>query len=727
MKRFLAVILIVALAGCSKSPKDEITQKFERGIAELNQGKYAKADSTFRKLMADQPTDPRGLYGTGLVLERQQQSFDALGVYLKVNKANRTFSPALFGMGRVFRNIGESDLAAAAYLECTGLPDSAGAAAANFAVVRCNDRQTKSATEALTLADTSGADKTTLELIRARILAQRMQFDSADAAYAEVAKEALKSPATTQLAADFLEDRGLIDSAIRTSAGSLESKDQLDFDAVYNHFRRSLKHRYYWQARQAIARLSMGDTTSLTYLGLRTQYGLSAGELYLASQSRNRFMRKGNNSITSYIYDADVCLRIGDYSSVTQNADLAPRLAIEGTDTSAFAHYLLGMVLVRYAQAEEYAQLAADLALSTGWAADRRNYVLTYLQQFIRLGAIEPYKQSIETVTGRHGSDADWMCGLGDIWVDQLARQLDSAENYYRWALTADSTYWPAAQNFVRACINLANPKRAIGFLEKYPELVSSQPQLALDRAICLVQAGDVEQGSGAFQAALPKVKGDVTQVETMSRLLEAKGRVDLDGSLIRLLLLLDEKNPDALLLAATRDNDYGNFESAMETAERGLAIEPDNVNLQVQRARAQYGKGDKANAKLQLRTLMKGNSGSVPVNLYLSALMAGDKDSLDMIQNFARAGVFWESGSRRTINNLAFVYLQSGRPELAQGDIQSVIPQHPDWADTRFYLGVAQLAMGNKAGAKENLSRAIALGIPSGYKTKAEELLAKL
>ncbi len=727
MKRFIATILIVALAGCFKSPKDEVTQKFEQGVAELGQGAYAKADSTFRKLMADHPTDPRGLYGTGLVLEREQQMFDALGVFLKVNKANRTFSPALFGMGRVFRNIGESDLAAAAYLECSGLPDSAGAAAANFAIVRCDDRQTRSATEALTMADTSGADKTTAKLIRARILAQRMQFDSADAAYSAIAKEALKAPATTQLAADFLEDRGLIDSAVRTSAGSMESSGQLDFDAVYNHFRRSLRHRYYWQARQAITRLSMGDTTSLTYLGLRTQYGLSAGELYLASQSRNRFMRKGNNSISSYIYDADVCMRVGDYSSVTQNADLAPRLAIEGTDTTAFARYLLGMVLVRYAQAKEFAQLAADLALSTGWAADRRLYVLTYLQQFIRLGATEPYKQSIETITGRHGADADWMTGLGDIWVDQLARQLDSAENYYRWALTADSTYFPAAQNFVRACISMGDFKRAIGFLEKYPQIVNSQPQLALDRAICLVQAGEIEQGSGVFQAALPKAKGDIVRVETMSRLLEAKGRVDLDGGLIRLLLLLDEKNPDALLLAATRDNDYGNFQSAMETAERGLAIEPDNVNLQVQRARAMYGKGDKANAKLQLRTLMKGNSGSVPVNLYLSALMAGDKDSLDMIQNFARAGVFWESGSRRTINNLALVYLQSGRPELAEGDIQAILPQHPDWGDTRYLLGVAQLAQGNLAGARQSLTQAIELGIPSGYRAKAEELLAKL
>lgn len=727
MKRFIAVILMVALWGCSKSPKDEITQKFEQGMAELEQGRYTTADSTFRKLMADHPIDPRGLYGTGLVLERQQQVFDALGVFLKVNKVNRTFSPALLSMGRVFRNIGESDLAAAAYLECTGLPDSAGAAAANFTVVRCDERQTKSATEALTMADTSGADKTSLELIRARILAQRMQFDSADAAYADVAKEALSSPATTQLAADFLEDRGLIDSSIRTSAGSSETKGRLDFDAVYDHFRRSLKHRYYWQARQAIARLSLGDTTSLTYLGLRTQYGLSTGEIYLASQATSKFMRKGNNSVTSYIYDADVCLRKGDYSSVTQNADLAPRLAIEGTDTTGFARYLLGMVLVRYAQAEENAQLAADLSLSTGWAADRRDYVLTYLQQFIRLGAAEPYNQSIKTITGRHGSDPDWMSGVGDIWVDQLARQLDSADLYYSRALTVDPSYWPAAQNFVRACMHLGEFKRAIGFLERYPQIVSSQPQLALDRALCLVHTGEVEQGSSAFQAVLPKVKGDALRVEMMSRLLEAKGRVDLDGSLIRLLLLLDEKNPDALLLAATRDNDYGNFQSAMETAERGLAIEPDNVNLQVQRARAQYGKGDKANAKLQLRLLMKGNSGSVPVNLYLSAMMAGDKDSLDMIQNFARAAVFWESGSRRAINNLAYVYLQSGRPELAEGDIQAVLPQHPDWGDTKYLLGVAQLAQGNISGARQNLTQALELGIPAGYRAKAEELLAKL
>jgi tetratricopeptide (TPR) repeat protein len=677
--------------------------------------------------MIEHATSPLGLYGTGLVLERQGQTFDALGAYLKANKYERTFSPALMSMGRVFRNLGEYDLAAAAYLECSGLPDSPGVAIANYAIVRCDDHQTAAAFGALKAADTTGTDKTMTQLIRARAHAQRMQFDSAETAYSSVGSRIGKSPFLMQLAADYLEDRGLPDSAVRVSAAAVAKAGSRDFDLQYTHFRRCLRLGYLWQARQSIDQLSGGDTTGLPHLSLQIQYGLSAGDTYHASRAKDKFLREGNNSLTSYAYDADVCMKVGDYPSVTQDAGLITSLSMEGDDTTAFSRYLIGMVLLRYAKTNEPAELAAELAKTSGWAADRREYRLEYLNQLFKLGASEVYELTLTTMGEVHGKHPDWLSGIGDLWADRSLRNYDEAESYFRRALAIDSSYWPAVRDFTKACMDAGNHERALAFFDAYPQIVSAHPELALDRAYCLAFAGQVEQGSSAFQAALPKARGGIGRVEAMSRLLEAKDRIDLDGSLIRLLLLLDEKNPDALLLAAKRDNDYGNYQSALETAERGLAIEPTSVVLQVQKARALFGKGDKETAKAQLTALAKANSGNVEVNLYLSAMMAADKDNLPFAQNFARGAHFWETGSRRTVNNMAYVYLQSDRPDLAAGDIWSVASLHPDWGDTQYLYGVALYLQGKTAEAKPYLQKAVELGVPTVYREKAKELLSKL
>lgn len=727
MKRIVIIALLTTLVGCSQSPKDKATSLFNEGLNRLDNGSYAEADSCFRQLMSEHATSPLGLYGTGLVLERQGQTFDALGVYLKANKYEKTYSPALFAMGRVFRNLGEYDLAAAAYLECSGLPDSPGVAIANYAIVRCDDRQTASAFGALKAADTTGADKAMTQLIRARAYAQRMQFDSAETAYSSVGSKIGKSPYLLQLAADYLEDRGLPDSAVRVSAASMEKAGAGSFDQQYGHFRRCLRLGYQWQARRAIDELSGGDTTGLTYLSLQIQYGLATGDTHRAGRARDKFLRKGNNSITTYVYDADVQIKIGDNSSVTTNAQMIPSMSIVGADTTAFSRYLLGMVLIRYASTYEQAELAAELAKTSGWAADRRDYRLTYLHQFIKLRAPEAYEPTIETIEEAHDTHADWLTGIGNLWADRLTRDLDKAETYYKRALGVDSAFWPAVRNFTSTCMSAGNYGRALVFFDAYPQIVAAHPEMALDRAYCLAFAGQVEQGSSAFQAALPKIKGDISRVESMSRLLEAKDRIDLDGGLIRLLLLLDEKNPDALLLAAKRDNDYGNYQSALETAEHGLAIEPTSVVLQVQKARALFGKGDKESAKTQLTDLAKANSGKVEASLYLSALMAGDKDNLLLAQNIARDAHFWEMGSRRTVNNMAYVYLQSDRPDLASGDTWSVAALHPDWGDTQYLCGAALYLQGKKVEAKPYLQQAVDVGLPTIYREKAKELLSKL
>lgn len=727
MKRTPAILLLLIFifSGCSQSPQDKARSLFARGVKELNQGQTARADSTFRKLMIDMPTSSLGLCGTGLVLERECQLYDALGVFLNVNHLDKASAPGLMSMGRTFRWLGEYDLAAAAYRECSALPDSSAVAATEFASVQCDDNQPAIALGAISVADSLGADKTLTALIHARALVLLAKTDSADALYGRTMSSADKSADLLALAADYLETRGAIDSAVTMSEQATRQSDAR-FGHLYSHFQRCLRNRYLWDARRTIDRIAKPDSTNLTRLGLEIQYYLAAGDNHHANRTSDLFLRRGNNSVSSYVYEADVRIRVGDNQTVSQNILIIPSLAAQKNDSSAFARYLQGMVLVRYANAGEPSEIASKLTTSSGFLTDRLSYRLTWLRLLFSLGATELSKPAAEQMLAAHGNDANWMTGFGNIWSDRSVQSFDEADKAYRKALQISPGLVAPLRSLVGMYMRTGAYEKALAIFNEFGALVESHADLALDQAYCLAQTGQVESGATEFQTALPKLKGDMGRVERMSRLLGSKGRQDLDGSLIKLTLQLNPNNPDALLLAAMRDNDYGSAQSAMESAEQGLEIEPTNVGLAVQKARAIHGKGDRQSAYTQFEDLVKKESGDVAVNLYFSAMLASDREQLPRAENLARTAHFWEQGTLRTVANLSFVYLQNGRYDMAASESLPMTAAHPDWSETQYLCGAALYMQGMKE-AREYLQKGLDLGLPPQYRDKAKEFLAKM
>ncbi len=725
MKRTLAILFLAILAGCSHSPQDKARSLFSHGVKELDQGQTARADSTFRKLMIDMPTSSLGLYGTGLVLERQCQLYDGLGVFLNVNHLDKASVPALMSMGRTFRWLGEYDLAAAAYRECSVLPDSSAVAATKFASVQCDDNQPALALSAISVADSLGADKSFTALIHARALVMQAKRDSAEALYAGTMSRADKSADLLTLAADYLETSGAVDSSVIMSEQATRQSDTR-FDHLYAHFQRCLRNKYLWEARRTIDRIAKPDSTNLTRLGLEIQYYLAAGDNFHANRTSDLFLKRGNNSVSSYVYEADVRMRVGDNQTVSQNILIIPSLTAQDNDSSAFARYLQGMVLVRYANAGEPSEIASKLATSSGFLTERLPYRLTWLRLLYSLGATELSKPAAEQMLAAHGNDANWLTGFGNVWSDRSIQNLDEADRAYRKALQIDPGRIAALRNLVGMYMRTGAYEKALAVTNEFRALVESHADLALDRAYCLAQTGQYEIGATEFQNAIPKLKGDMGRVERMSRLLGSKGRQDLDGSLIKLTVQLNPNNPDALLLAAMRDNDYGSAQSALESAEQGLAIEPTNVGLAVQKARAVHGKGDRQSAYAQFEDLLKKEGGNVAVNLYFSAMLASDQEQLPRAENLARTAHYWEQGTLRTVANLSFVYLQNGRYDMAAAESMPMTAAHPDWSETQYLCGAALYMQGMKE-AREYLQKGLDLGLPPQYRDKAKEFLAKL
>ncbi|MBI5265788.1 MAG: tetratricopeptide repeat protein, partial [candidate division Zixibacteria bacterium] len=326
MNRIAIIALAVFLAGCTQTPQEKTQSAFNDGLRQLDKGRIAQADSTFKRLRTESPSSPLGLFGAGLVLERQGQTVDALGTYLQVNKLERTFAPALMGMGRVFRRMGEFDLAAAAYQDCSNLPDSMSQAIIGYAVAQCDNGWPQAALAAIKVADSIGADDELTGLLRARILVLQGKRDTADLLFQKVFASADRTPSTLTLAADYLESRGLIDSAIALSTLATEKRGA-GYDQLVEHFQRCLRHRYFWDARRTIDRVA-ADTASLARLGLQIPYHLAQGDNFHANKCADQFMRRGDNSIMSYIYETDVRMPVGDIQTIASNSSAIPNMAL---------------------------------------------------------------------------------------------------------------------------------------------------------------------------------------------------------------------------------------------------------------------------------------------------------------------------------------------------------------------------------------------------------------
>ena len=723
MKRKLAVVLLVLIAGCSKTPQERAKDLFEDGLKLLDKGQIAQADSTFKRILSEAPTSPLGLYGSGLIQERQNQTVDALGIYLQVNKLDRNFAPALLAMGRTFRRLGDLDLASTAYLDCSNLPDSPAVAAVEFAICQCDADHPGSALSAIRVADSIGADKELTRLIRARSLVLQGKRDSAKIIFDQARGSVDKSPRALSLAADYLETRGAVDSAIDLSAQSVKAKGA-GYDQFVEHFNRCLRNRYFWEARQTIDRVSR-DSISLSRLGLLVPYYLAQGDYYHANKFSDIYMRHANNSIMSYILESDVRQALGDMSTVTGNVSVIPGFALTGKDTTAFARYLLGMVAVRYAEMGDPADIAIKLTSSSGFLKDRRIYRVAWLEQVYKSGAVELFAATLRQFENTHGKEADWLTSLGDIWSDRVVRRYDLAEQYYRAAIQNNASYAPALRALVAMHMRIGEYDKAIKTLDEYKELSDANVDLQLERAYCLAASGQTGPGTTDFVTALPQLKGDLVRIEKMSRLLESKGRPDLDSSVIAAALALNPQNPDAYLLAARRSNDYGNGRLALPYAEKGLAILPADIHLAVQKARALVLSGEKETGYRQFEDILKKDNGDFDANLYFSSLLATNHDQLPRAANLARGAQYWDSGGLRGTANLAYVYLESGQYNLAADATRTFTLSNPICAETQYLYGAA-LFYQKKKEAREYLQKAVDLGLATQFRPKAQEMLAQ-
>jgi predicted Zn-dependent protease len=251
-------------------------------------------------------------------------------------------------------------------------------------------------------------------------------------------------------------------------------------------------------------------------------------------------------------------------------------------------------------------------------------------------------------------------------------------------------------------------------------------PEEAIRHAIMMTELGRGDEAIVEAEKGMPQESGNTVLIDRLTRALVRRGFISQARALVDRVIAREPKNPDLLAIAARVACDQGDCTAALKLTEEGLDIESDHRALRTERGRAMFDSGDIDGGLKQLEDAATEEVGNADGLLYLSRRMAQQNKDQVRAQDFARQAVLASPMYKRANINLAYVYLLTGRPELARGAAQTALKQYPHDAEAYFLLGKA-LATENKPEAKEMLQAAVQNGLIGEPLKEAQTLLQRM
>lgn len=726
MRKCLIIgLLSLAAFGCSKSPEERIFDLFQTGTRQVDRYEFDAALATFKKIGEINPSTPLGHYGFGLVFERQLQYYDALHVYMSITNSSPSFAPAFVGAWRLFTRLEQWNDAVQMAAEYSRLLPEDPEARLILARALMNIQQYGRARQEVDKAVELGADPSLAALVKARAYSLAHQLDSAQVALQTATSTFRESPAFYALAADYFEAAGLIDSAVSLGRASVESASN-DFDLIVAQFYRALRHNYFFEARQVIRRLKEQGAGELVTTGLEMFYYLARENQTHARHACDTYQGIAIYSISALTYDIVVRGKQLDMFTGSRNIGAINRIMQTNHYDPEFQEYMKYFLAVLFAGYFDDLDGLKQLRTVSSAFFNRKEIRLSTAYCLYRTGQHEEYEQLMSLLSKYHSTQPDWLTGMADIYGDRFVRRYDSAGQYYRTALQKDRWYRPAFENAVDMYRRLKEPKKALKMFDAYPYFEQHYPEIALLKALCLVEQGDIQQGVDLFEQKFPHVRGDLARFEEITSLLDKRNRQEERTKLYRRLSRINADNAEALVLAAEFESDRADFQAALNLAEKAQSLESDYVAASAQKARALYGLGKRSEAfEIFERNLVKAEF-NVDNNHYFSRILATEQVEPKRAANLARRALFDSGHDLKVWMNLSYVYFQIGRYDLSRGEAIKARNSHKEEPEPFFRIGMAMF-MEEKEEARENLEKAIELGLKGEYLEIARQTLQKL
>ena len=724
MKHLLVLTAVILLvAGCGSSPEKQSIEKFESGLALLDEFDYAAADNTFREISESDSTTVLGLYGHGLIYERQLMYLDALDLYMVAVQVDSSFAPALRSICKILNhfNLSEDALRAAGAYSRLHPEDPAGRLQLAGA---CLDNGLQARARQIVDEEQFDGDyQAQAAFLKAMAFFGEAEFDSAGAMVKSGLAGLGESPEAYMGAADYFETAGLSDSSVMFSQRAAELSDY-GFDYLMEHFYRCLRTGYFTEARLVADRLVAAGGGDQMRFGTMTHYYIAREDKVMARSMSEKYRAFGIERLTPSYFEVVTGVAMRLESAVKDEMTFLNTVLIKNNYDESFQVLIHYLVALAYADINQPMEILVELYGLPGMYANRLPAKMATVFSLHNSGQQEEAGRLQDIIVSGHKDQPDWLVGLADVYQAPHIRAYDQAQAHYNMALDLNKWYLPAFSHQVQMYRRIGQVGKALQVFSRYPHFDKRYPAMAVLKGICLVENGRDAEGLALFKDNISDLKGDLRQFSDM--IVAAKDDAGAVAEIITLLEQINESDADALLMAADYYTDHKDFAKALALTNQALQLESDDLAVKVAHAYARYGAGEKEQAMETLDSLLAVNPENARVNYALSRVLVLEGIDLPRASNLARRAAYNSFLGHDEWMNLCHAYYRSNRFDLCRGEAIKASRKFEDRPEPFFWMGMAQYRE-NNGDAKKNLQKAVDLGLAGDELTQAKEVLAKL
>lgn len=721
----ILVALLVTALGCSKTKEEKIDDLFDSGMEHADAYRLTQAQERFDRISEIDPAEPRILFGRGLIKEYQWLLYDALHDYMILIDHKRDFAPAHLRIYRILTHLREFDDA----MQAAGNLAEAepGSVRTHLAMAEAfsNVGQHSRARSELEKAKAAGASPAQVDLEKARTFLRQQRPDSAAAIMETVEIGSLKPGGDVAAYARFLEESGEVDLAIRTGYTAVLNANY-SYDVMLEQFERLVRNDYRYWARRLISDLKERGADSTLLIGLRLFYEMAGRRPSVARKNATKYMNIFRDEISSWYYEMQASAGLGDVRSIGQDQMYIRRTMQRDDYMIDYRKLMQFRLAVFYADFDDEHSAIKELDLVVGIRGGRPEVKVGKAALMYQIGLYDEVEGMIKNFKAFHRDNPRWLTAIGDIYTRRYVRHYEKALPYYHQALESDRWHRPAFEKLLQALESLKRTDEIMQVFDTYNHFVERYPDIAAKKALWLIKSDRFEEGLQQYKNLAPTLRGNLLLVGDLVTEFKIKNRPEEIAELMRMESELNPENPDALSLVASHAVDIGEYQQAVELADKSLAIEPDNQLAPVAKARGLYGL-DRVEEAIELFDRTRaGDLYNGENAFYYSRLLADEDRDLNLASNLSRRALAESGRNLREWLNLCSVYYQMGRYDLCLGEARKATNKYRREPEPRFYLAMGLLKTDRK-GVKKTFQESIDLGLSGEHLETARKYMAEL
>lgn len=723
---FILTAMILLVLGCSESPEEQQQRLIKEAITAANALDFPTAQEALKRLADLEPTSPSARFGSGYVFERQLQHYDALGVYMALTNTHPSFADAHVAAWRIFTHLGmmpEAMREAEAYREL--LPNNSEAAII-MALSMIDSDLPNRAHPFLDSAVAEGANPAQVAMIHAGAYMLEDKPKAADSAYQAGLTGAGSSALVYVDAAGYLEEAGLIDSAIVVSRKAVTLSDN-DYLQMQRHFELALRHHYFAEADDILAQFRDAEAPESYTSMLEAFRADTAGLIMPANEAIDRVIGLNGGTLSTRMYESAIKTKNSNEVVLLHNIQTLSDLLVNNGYDPEFQEVMFYLIAVQAAEWLDGKEALLQWTQIRPMYQNRPHLAARHALSLWATGQFETFKEAVAEIHRFHGRQPEWISNLADIYTTIDMQKWDSAAVLYAQALELDPWHQPAFKGWVDMLRRLDRFEEAAKLFDKYPHFAERFPALAMLEGICLTEAGQPEQGIDVFMMNARLNIGDEALHNDLYNALYFRSYSDQMRQVADWLMENGHENAHLLAIAARLRLDAGDYQGAIAATDASLEIDADLLDAKAYRARALYGMGNVDDAVTLLETNLKADRYHVPSTYWLSRILAAEGRTSVEAQNLARRALFDSGQGLREWLNLSYVYQVTGRYDLARGEATKMTRSFKGKPGPLFRLGMVFYLENKSDEARKHLQEAIDSGLSGNDLAEARSVLSKL